>query len=221
MVGQRPAAPGPEGTWLLGSEERRVARLSLTALGVLSAGSLLGVALSMYLVNHFPLVLVGLSPLGRHLWLVAPIVDPVALVVVIVTRRMLFYTASFHLGRALGPQGIVWIEARAAWLGRFVRWLERLFERASYVVVLSMTGPTVSALAGISGMRAAVFLPLAAVGLVLRVVIVIFLAEEIREYIEAVLAWIDRYWIPGTVVMVTGVVAYRWRVRGRLPSVEA
>lgn len=221
IVGQRPAAPGPEGAWLLGSEERRIARLSLTALGVLSAGSLLGVAFSMYLVNHFPLLLVGLSPLGRHLWLVAPIVDPVALVLVIVTRRMLFYTASFHLGRALGPQGIVWVEARAAWLGRFVRWLERLFERASYVVVLAMTGPTVSALAGISGMRAAVFTALATTGLVIRVVIVIFLAEEIREYIEVVLAWIDRYWIPGTVMMVTGVVAYRWKARGRLPSVEA
>jgi membrane protein DedA with SNARE-associated domain len=214
--------PGGPGTgWMLSSEERRVARLSLAALGVLSAGSMLGVAFSFYLVNHQPLLLVGLSPLGRHLWLVAPTVDPVALVLVLVGRRMLFYLASFHLGRALGPQGILWVEARAAWFGRFVRWIERLFGRASHAVVLLMTGPTVSALAGISGMRVTVFAALASAGLVARTVVVILLAEEIREYIEAVLAWIDRYWIPGTVLMVAGVVAYRWKVRGRLPSVEA
>lgn len=216
-----PGGLGPGSGWLLSSEDRRVARLSLMALGVLSAGSMLGVAFSLYLVNHQPLLLVGLSPLGRHLWLVAPIVDPVALVLVLVTRRMLFYLASFHLGRALGPQGILWVEARAARFGRFVRWIERLFGRASHAVVLTMTGPTVSALAGISGMRVTVFLALATAGLVARVVIVILLAEEIRAYIEAVLAWIDRYWIPGTVLMVAGVLAYRWRVRGRLPSVEA
>jgi membrane protein DedA with SNARE-associated domain len=224
MAATTPPSPGglgPDEGWMLSSDERRVARLALTALGVLSAGSMLGVAFSFYLVNHQPLLLVGLSPLGRHLWLVAPIVDPVPLVVVLVVRRMLFYTASFYLGRALGPQGILWVEARAARFGRFVRWIERLFGRASHVVVFSMTGPTVSALAGISGMRVAVFAALASAGLVARTVVVILLAEEVREYIEAVLAWIDSYWIPGTVLMVAGVAAYRWKVRGRLPSVEA
>ena len=204
----------------LGSEERRLARLSLTVLGVLSGASMLGVAFSLYLVNHYPLLLLALSPLGRHLWLVAPTVNPVALVVVLVTRRMLFYGASFTLGRSLGPQGIVWVESRAAWFGRFVRWLERLFERAAPAVVLFMTGPTVSALAGVSGMRAPVFVALATAGLVGRVVLVIVLAEEMRGTIEAILAWIDSYWIPGTVLMVLGVLLYRARVRGRLPSVE-
>lgn len=215
------ARAGPEGSWQLDSEQRRIARLSLTVLGVLSGGSLLGVAFSLYLVNHYPLLLVGLSPLGRHLWLVAPTVNPVALVVVLVGRRMLFYLASFYLGRSLGPQGIVWIESRAAWFGRFVRWLEGLFERAAHAVVLLMTGPTVSALAGVSGMRVGTFAALATTGLVMRVVLVILLAEEIRDYIETILAWIDSYWVPGTILMVAGVAFYRMRVRGRLPSVEA
>ena len=216
-----PAPDGPGGDFLLDSDERRVARVALTLLGVLSTGSLIGVASSLYLVNHYPLLLLALSPLGRHLWLVAPIVEPLPLVLVIVSRRMLFYIASFYMGRSLGPQGIVWVESRAAWFGRIVRWLERLLERAAYVVVLLMTGPTVSALAGVSGMRVGVFVPLATLGLIARVVLVIVLAEEIRPYIEAILAWIDSYWIPGTVLMVAGVVVYRLRVRGKLPSVEA
>ena len=39
-------------------------------------------------------------------------------------------------------------------MARFVRWLERLFARAPRTVVLVLAGPTVSVLAGVSGMRA-------------------------------------------------------------------
>ncbi len=195
----------------LTSEERKVARLCLLVLGVLGTGSMLGVAFSLYLVNHYPLLLIAISPLGRHLVLVAPIVDPWAFLAVSVGRRMLFYLPSFYLGRALGPLGIPWIEARAARFGRFVRWMERLFARASHAVVLLMVGPTVSVLAGISGMRAAAFFPLATLSLVLRASLVLGFAAWIREYIELALAWIDEYWIPGTLVMVTLVALYRWR----------
>jgi membrane protein DedA with SNARE-associated domain len=193
----------------MGAGERRTARLCLAALGGLAASSWLGIAFSLYLVNHHPLLLVALSPLGRHLILVAPTVDPVAFVAVAVTRRMLFYLASFHLGRASGPAGITWLEMRAAHLGRFVRWLERLFARASHAVVLFMTGPTVSALAGISGMRARAFVPLAVLGLVVRMLVVVGLAEWLREPLEALLALIDEYWLPGTVLILAGIAAGR------------
>ena len=131
-------------------------------------------------------------------------------------RRMLFYLVSLHLGRAHGPTGIVWIEARAARFGRFVRWVERLFARASHAVVLLMTGPTVSALAGTSGMRTSVFVSLAIPGLVLRMLLVLGLAEWFREPIEALLALIAEYWLPGTVVIVTGVALHQWRRRAAL-----
>ena len=87
-------------------EQWRVARRCLSVLGVLGIGSMTGVAFSLYLVNHYPLVLIALSPLGRHFVLVAPIVDPAAFMVVAVTRRMLFYLAAFYLGRAMGPAGL-------------------------------------------------------------------------------------------------------------------
>ncbi len=106
-----PEAEPSEVPSTLTTEERKTTRLCLTVLGVLGTGSMVGVAFSLYLVNHHPLLLVALSPLGRHLLLVAPIVDPLAFVTVTVGRRMLFYLTSFHLGRALGPLGIPWIEA--------------------------------------------------------------------------------------------------------------
>jgi len=203
----------PSGAALSPEALRRVRR-ALTVLGVLSTGSMAGVAFSLYLVNHLPLLLIALSPLGRHLVLVAPIVDPIAFVLVSVGRRLLFYDASYALGNALGASGLVWIEQRAAYFARFVRWLERMFGRAPRLVVLVMSGPTISALAGISGMRKPVFLGLACTSLLVRMLMILGLAELVREPIEILLAWIDAYWKPGTALMVAGVLAFQWlRIR--------
>jgi membrane protein DedA with SNARE-associated domain len=198
----------------LSGPEQRVVRLCLSALGGLSAASMLGVASSLYLVNAYPLLLIALSPLGRHLVLIAPVVDPVAFVAVAVGRRMIFYLPCFQLGRTLGPAAIRWIETRAARFGRFVRWLEKLFARASRTVTFTMAGPTVSALAGIAGMRAGVFFALAALGLVVRMLLLLYFAEWLRTPIEAVRAWIYEYWVPGTLLIVAGIALQRWRRRG-------
>ncbi len=180
---------------------------------------MLGVALSPYLVTHHPLLLIALSPVGRHLILAAPVVDPFAFVAVTFTRRMLFYLASFHLGRALGPWAIPWIEQRAARFGRFVRWVEQLFARAPRLVVLFLAGPTVSALAGVSGMSRRSFVLLASPSLLVRTLLVLGFASWIRVYLEIALSWIDRYWIPATVVMATLVALYWWKKRTPLTSV--
>lgn len=194
-----------------GPAEKALVRRGLTALGILSFGSLTGVAFSLYLVNHYPLLLIALSPIGRHLVLVAPIVDPVAFVCVGVARRMAFYLACFQTGRGLGPSGVEWLEARAARFARFVRWVERLFGRAPHLVVLLMAGPTVSGLAGMTGMRTPAFVPLAVISLTLRMLFVLGFAELVREPIEWLLARIDEYWVPGTAVMIVATLLYQWR----------
>lgn len=201
-------APDPA---LLDPEQRALARRALSVLGVLSVGSMAGVASSLYLINHHPLLLVALSPLGRHIVLAAAVVDPVALVTVAVLRRMAFYLACFQLGRSMGPTGVVWLERRAARFARFVRAIERVFARWSRSVVFLMAGPTLSALAGMSGMSLRVYLPLATASLVLRMIGVILFAEALREPIEQALAWIDLYWRPGTVLLVVGIALYQWR----------
>lgn len=206
-----PPRPEPDTGLLLDPDRRRIVRLCASALAMLSTLSLVGVVFSLYLVNHQPLLLVALSPIGRHLLLAAPTVDPFAFVAVVVARRMLFYLASFHLGRALGPAGVVWIEARAAGFGRFVRWLEWLFQRASHLVIFFLCGPTLSALAGASGMRPRTFAALAAPGLALRAILLLGIAASVREYIELLLAWIDENWIAGTVAMLALVTLYRSR----------
>jgi membrane protein DedA with SNARE-associated domain len=71
----------------------------------------------------------------------------------------------------------------------------------------------VSALAGISGMRPRVFAALAGVGLVLRMLLVLAVASWLREPIEELLALIEAWWIPGTLVLATGVALHAWRRR--------
>ncbi len=205
-----PATPPPEAV-PSGAVNVRLVRQSLSVLGVLSFGSMAGAASSLYLVGHYPLLLIALSPLGRHMLLVAPIVDPVAFVAVAVLRRMLFYFACFQLGRGLGPSGVLWLEARAARFARFVRWIEALFSRAPHLVVFAMAGPTVSGLAGMTGIRTPVFVCLASSSLLMRMLLILGFAEMLREPIERVLAWIDEHWVPGTLVLVLGTLVYQWR----------
>lgn len=198
----------------LGPDERRLTARSLWVLGLLSAGSAVGLAASAYLVNHYPLLLIALSPIGRHLILVVPNVDPVAFLLVAGLRRFAFYLASFYLGRALGPPGVVWLEQRAARFARFVRWIESWFRKAPRVVVLFFAGPTVSALAGMGGMSLGTYASLAGLSLFVRLLVIYAFGEALREPIEWLLAVIDAYWVQITVAMVLGVLVYqRWRSR--------
>jgi membrane protein DedA with SNARE-associated domain len=202
----------------LSETQMQTVRRSLTALAVLGTGSMLGGAFSLYLVNHLPLVLIALSPIGRHLMLVAPTVDPFAFTAVGVGRRLAFYLASFHLGRALGPAGVEWLEQRWAMAARFVRWLDRLFRFSPRLAVFFLPGPAMSTIAGAAGMEPRIFVPVATAGLALRMATILYFAEWLREPIESLLAWIDVYWLPGTVVIVTGIGVYhylRWRRRRR------
>jgi membrane protein DedA with SNARE-associated domain len=188
-----------------------MARRCLFVLGAFWAVSTAGRAFSLYLVNHYPLVLVAMSPMGSHVLLAAALTNPVELLVVATARRIVFYTAMFYLGRALGPLAIQWVEARARGFGRFVRFIERWFAKAPRLVVLVAAGPTVSALAGMSGMRLATYLALAGVGLAARLWIWIQFADLFRGPIEQLLAWIDEYWVPGTIVLVTLIGVGQWR----------
>jgi len=203
----------PEIVASLGPEQRRMARHALAVLAVLSTGSLLGVASSLYLAGHHPLWLIALSPIGRHLVLVAPTVDPLAFVVVGTLRSLAFQLAAFQLGAALGAHAVAWLELRAPRFAGFVHWLERLFARAGDAVVLGLPGPTVSLIAGSSGMRLRRFVVLVSLGLVARMLVVLWIGDWLRRPIEVLLAWIDEYWVPGTILMATAVVLYRWRRR--------
>lgn len=202
----------------LSPEQRRVALRCLWIVGALGAGTLLGVASSLYLVNNAPLLLIALSPLGRHLVLVAPVVNPYAFLAVAVTRRSASSITWFFLGRATGPVAVQWVEGRSPTFGRAFRWLERLFwrfEKGAFVLVFLMPGPALSAIAGDARMHTGVYLPMVIAGLSLRMAIVLWIGDALRGPIEVALGWIREYWLPGTVVLIVAMALHRHRVRAR------
>ena len=209
--GALPADIPPEIAARLGSVDRTLVLRCVLVMGVLSVASVIGMGSWAYLVNHHPLVLVALSPIGRHMLLVAPTVDPVAFVAVVVIRRTVFYLASFYMGDALGPVAVDWLEYRSPRTGRLLRWLQALFARSAHAVVFFLPGPAMSTIAGSSGMRTRVFLPLVVMGLVFRTFIVIEIGERFRGPIEQFLGWVDEYWIPVTVLMIAVMGIYQWK----------
>ena len=93
-----PQTDAGDGSAALTANKPRIVRVCLGILAVLATGSLVGVAFSLYLVNHYPLVLIALSPLGRHPVLAAPVVAPAAFLAVAFARHMAFYLTLFYLG---------------------------------------------------------------------------------------------------------------------------
>jgi hypothetical protein len=62
-----------------------------------------------------------------------------------------------------------------------------------------------------SGMRLSTYLTLATLGLAVRLWIWIQFADVLRGPIEQVLAWIEEYWVPGTIALVAILGALQWR----------
>ena len=119
--------------------QRRVVRLCLIGLAVLGTGSMIGSMSVLYLSNHFPLLLIALSPISRHLVLVAPTVDPALFVAVALGRRLAFYIPCFLLGRNLGDAALTWLDARFRGAARFIQWLDQIFQRAQYPAVFFLS----------------------------------------------------------------------------------
>lgn len=199
---------------LLAPEERRLVTRLLAAMGFFAACSWIGSTFSLYLVEMAPLLLVALSPLGRNLLLTALVVPPVAFVVVATVRRLVFYALTFRLGRALGPYGVPWLEARIPVAARFVKFFQRVYAWHPRLIVFLFTGPILSTVAGMSQLPTRTFLTLAGAGLVVRMVVTLYVAEFLRPQIEWVLEVIHEYRAPGTVVLVVIALGYHlWQKR--------
>lgn len=198
----------------LNSEERRIVRGCLFALGALVVGTWIGIASSPYLVINYPLLLVGISPLSRHMILVAPVVGPWWLLLVGGARLLIFTALAYLLGRTLGEPGLSWLDQRADKTARFVRWLERFFQRWSYFAVFVFPLGAMACVAGVARMRPVGFFICAISGIAFRLSLFAWLASSIREPLMIVLEFIRTYQLPATGLCVVSVAAYqffKWR----------
>ena len=193
----------------------RLVRASWALLAVLTLGSVIGTAVSPFLLVKAPLLLVVLSPDGRHVALVAGRVDPVLLTAVTVLRRALYSVGVYGLGAAYGDAAVQWIEARAQRLGSALRALERLFARAGALLLLALPFLSLCVLAGAARTRLIVFLPALLVGHFLWVFTIVWLGTQFAAEAQAVVDFFAERLFESTLVCAALVIAYRFITRNR------
>jgi membrane protein DedA with SNARE-associated domain len=182
------------------------------AVGIANA---VGIAFAPSLLKHSPLLLIALSPLGRHLVLAATVTPQVPFVLVGTARRMLVAAIAYALGRAYGGNGIAWVKARYPKLEGALVLLERLFARAGLLLVLFSPNPMVCALAGATGVRAWVALPLAAAGHTGWMLFNYKLGEVFAVWLAPITAFISAYTLPLTLASIALVLVYQGLRRRR------
>lgn len=202
----------------LSPRDRMIVRGCLAALGALSVGTWIGVGSSPYLVNNYPLLLVGISPISRHFILVASLVATPLLLLVGGLRSLAFTTFSYFLGRSLGEPGLVWLEQRSKRAGRFIRWLERFFLRWSYFAVFVFPLGAMAFVAGVARMRPLGFFAVAIPGIAFRLTLYVLLGESMREPILNFLAFLRTHQLPLTIACALSMAMYqlykhKWRDR--------
>lgn len=154
-------------------------------LTVVTAASLVGTALSPYLLVKSPLLLVAISPAAHHVALAAASVDPAPLIVVASLRRALTGLGAYGLGYLFGRAALGWLDERYPRVARLVSWTERVFARFGVGVLVLAPAPVVALLAGAARTRLVFALSALTLGHLLWNSVTYYLGD-------AVALWTDR-----------------------------
>jgi membrane protein DedA with SNARE-associated domain len=184
--------------------------------GVFFAAGLVATAFAPALLVHAPLVLIGASPLLRHLALASPSVELVPFVAVAMAGLFATDPLLYVVGRDYGPEALTWVEERSSGARRLVGVLRRAFARAGLLVVFAFPGPIVCLLAGTARVPMRTFAAVNLLGTLVTVLLVRSIGVAFADQIEHVREFVGAHLVPLTlvsVVLVAASVALRRRRR--------
>lgn len=185
------------------SHERVSDRLRTAVLGflaVLTFASIVGAALSPYLLVKSPLLLVAVSAAAHHVALAAASVEPLPLIVVATLRRTLTGLSAFGLGYVYGPATLGWLSERYPRLSGMASWLSRALHRFGTPLLLLLPVPTVALLAGGARRRLPVVAACLLVGQAVYTTVVILLGEAVAEWTHQLTAFLREHLLVSTLV---------------------
>jgi membrane protein DedA with SNARE-associated domain len=133
---------------------------------------------------------------------------------------MAFTTTAYFLGRAIGEPGLVWLDQHSKTFSRFVRWLQRFFQRWSYFAIFVFPLGAMASIAGAAGIPPIPFFVCAIAGVAFRLSLLVLLAESIREPLMKFIELVQVYQLPATAVCIAGVVGYQVWKRYKGPAPE-
>lgn len=197
---------GHTGAMAAASAERR--RIVVAATVVLTSVGLSGAAFAPALLTYSPLLLIGMSPIPRHLVLAAPLTEPGMFMVVATLRRVIGCALLYFIGHTFGASGLEQLERRYPKARRLVRWVELVFERVGpWVLVIAPSLP-MSALAGNARMPLWQFLPAVSTGQLIWVGLTYWLGDFLSIWTVPFTAWLSENVVSTTLACVAGVAAY-------------
>lgn len=164
------------------------------------------------LLRDAPLLLLVLHPIEPWSLLVAPQIEPVVFVLVVLAIRLPLYCGDFLVGRWYGEAGLERLSRSRA--GLFATAVQRLFGRAGGPLLVLFPGATVSVLAGATGVSWRRFLPLIFSGVLLAAVLTRALAAVASGPLVALTELIGTYALPlGAALVVAAIVSELVRAR--------
>jgi len=171
---------------------------------------------SLALATSHPLLLIILEARNRNL-ILAREVDFWPFLIAATLRRTLTDPLYYLLGRYYGDAAVRWLEVKAG-MGSYARMMERIFKKAGYPAVFLFPGAIVCALAGVTGMRFAVFLALNLAGTVFAVIVLKGFGDVVASPVETLLDFSERNIVVITIVsfILVGLSVWLGRVEGRM-----
>jgi membrane protein DedA with SNARE-associated domain len=145
------------------------------------------------LVDTHPLLLLTLSAQNRYLALTTNNLDAWSYYLVGTLRLLAPDPLFYLLGLWYGVRAIEWMERRAPSVGASLRWVEKGFARARYVIVFVAPNNPVSLLAGAAAMPPAIFAVLNITGTITRLVLIRLLGNAFANPIDGFLGFVREY----------------------------
>jgi membrane protein DedA with SNARE-associated domain len=177
------------------TEERRRRRRLAFALGpiaITSLASITGTALAPTLLVSAPLALIALNPVTRHLVLASGDLSTGSFFAVALARLFLPDPFYYLIGRWYGADAVDWIERRAGGAGQLVRFVERAFSRAGYVVLFIAPMGLICVLAGAARIRPVWFVLIDLAGTLTAITLVRLFGDvfatplaQVRDFVAA------------------------------------
>ncbi len=176
-----PARPAPS---------RRTLTLIVVPIIVIFVVGTIGNFIHPTLLVNAPLLLVAMEPRFRYMLLVAPRVDLLPFMVIVLIRRLFADPLLFALGRLYGESGVRWMERQLQDTIGWVRKVERGFGKAAWIFVLLWPGLVICTLAGATGMRFGVFIALNIIGTFATT----YLAYAASDLVSTPIGWINNFY---------------------------
>jgi membrane protein DedA with SNARE-associated domain len=193
--------------------------LFLVPISAVFVGAQVARAIWPTLLTEAPWTLLVLSSNTTRMLLVEPLVPVGVFFAVAIARPLVLAPLYYFFGKSYGNAALRWGERKLGANSHLVPASERFFKRFSYLLVAWSPHLFVCVMAGATVMRFRVFYALAAFGTVVKVTIVYFLGDALREPLQDFADFVGRYqwYITPITFAIVAIQLWRRKKRDELP----